>query len=68
MSEDGEKHYTVNIVCLNCGCCNDIYVKEGKTTEEQIRIESIKCKHCNIRIKNFKVRVKVVMGNITSYV
>ena len=68
MSEDEKKYYTVSLVCLNCGCCNDIYVEEGKTTEEQIRTESVRCKHCRLRIKNFKVRAKVILGNTVSYV
>lgn len=67
MSEDKDT-YAVDVVCLNCGCCNDIYVEEGKTTEEQLRVESIKCSYCGLRIKNFKVRAKRIHGNITSYV
>lgn len=68
MGEDNKKHYSVSVVCLNCGCCNDIYVEEGKKTEYQLRTESIKCSHCKLRIKDFKVRAKAIMGNHTSYV
>ena len=50
--------YDVDVICLNCGYINNIYVEQGNTTKKQIRTEAIRCKHCNIRIDNFKVSVK----------
>lgn len=63
-----EGEYRVGIICKNCGCCDDVYIKIGRTVEEHLRLVSIICDNCKLRVKKFEVRHKVIFGNQTSYI